>query len=94
MWLDGEHEHVSLTGDLSNTRRNERMTDATSKLLEPFLGNIERGDARRRAGPEGTLGQCAAQISDPDNAERQATAHEVKCTMQALGHLNPQEAFC
>ena len=70
MWLDSEHEHVSLTGDLGNTGWNERPTNAPGEFPEPFLGNIERNDACDRAGLEGALGQRTAQISNPNNAER------------------------
>ena len=68
MWLDSEHEHVSLTGDVSNARRNERTADATGELPEPFLGNIESSNTCHRSGLEGALSQRAAQIPYPDNA--------------------------
>ena len=88
MWLDGKHEHVGLTRNFSHSCRNERLADAIYKLLKPRLGNIERSDTRYGTGRECPLGQCATEVSNPDNAEGQLTAHDFKCMMQAVGSLN------
>lgn len=87
MWLDSKHKHVSLTGDLSYARRNERPANASGELPEPSLGDVERSDACHRTCLEGTLGQRAAQISNADNAQRYATAHDLKCTTQGASSI-------